>query len=65
MRSLEIIELTTEELEAYRLRFINNLDQQAAADMMDTSCSTYQRIIYSACKKIADALTKGKAIKIV
>jgi len=65
MRELEIIELTTEEMEAYRLRHINDLEQQAAADKMHTSQSTYQRILYSAYKKIADALINGKAIKIV
>lgn len=64
MKNLEIIELTTEELEAYRLRYAKNLDQQAAAKRMHTSTSTYQRILNSAYKKIADALTNGKAIKI-
>lgn len=65
MRQLEIVELTTEELEAYRLRHIRNLDQQQAAEQMNTSASTYQRIYYSASAKIADALTSGKAIKII
>ena len=65
MRELEIVELTTEEMEAYRLRYINDLEQQEAADKMHTSQSTYQRILYSAHKKIADALINGKAIKIV
>jgi len=65
MRELEIVELTTEEMEAYRLRYINDLEQKAAANKMHTSQSTYQRILYSAYKKIADALINGKAIKIV
>ncbi len=65
MRNLEIVELSIEEMESYRLRHISNLDQQAAAKTMNTSPSTYQRILYSAYKKIADALTNGKAIKIV
>ena len=65
MRELEIVELTTEEMEVYRLRYINDLEQQEAADKMHTSQSTYQRILYSAHKKIADALINGKAIKIV
>jgi predicted DNA-binding protein (UPF0251 family) len=64
MRDLEVIELTTEEIEAYRLRHVNDLDQKEAADKMHTSQSTYQRILYSAYKKIADALVNGKAIKI-
>ncbi len=65
IRELEIIELTTEEIEAYRLRHIDDMEQQEAANKMDTSQSTYQRILYSAYKKIADALINGKAIKII
>ncbi|MFA6306795.1 MAG: DUF134 domain-containing protein [Patescibacteria group bacterium] len=65
MRELEIVELTTEEMEAYRLRHINDMEQQEAAEKMHTSQSTYQRILYSAYKKIADALVNGKAIKII
>lgn len=64
MRNLEIIELSSEEIEAYRLRHVEDLDQQEAANKMNTSQSTYQRILYSASKKIADALINGKAIKI-
>ena len=65
MRFLEIVELTAEELEAYRLRHINGLEQKEAAKKMHTSQSTYQRILYSVYKKIADALINGKAIKII
>jgi len=65
IRELEIVELTAEEIEAYRLRHINDMEQQEAADKMHTSQSTYQRILCSAYKKIADALINGKAIKIV
>lgn len=65
MSELEIISLDIDELEAYRLRHLNNLDQGEAAIEMNVSTSTYQRIIYSAYRKIADALVNGKAIKIV
>jgi predicted DNA-binding protein (UPF0251 family) len=65
MRNLQIVELSLEEIEAYRLRHIENIDQQMSAEKMNTSTSTYQRILYSAYKKIADALINGKAIKIV
>ena len=65
IRELEIVELTAEEIEAYRLRHINDMEQQEAADKMHTSQSTYQRILCSAYKRIADALINGKAIKIV
>jgi predicted DNA-binding protein (UPF0251 family) len=65
LRHLEIVELTIEEMEAFRLRHIYNLEQKEAADKMFTSQSTYQRILYSAYKKIADALINGKAIRII
>jgi len=65
IRELEIVELTTEEVEALRLRNISELEQEAAAKKMNTSQSTYQRILSSAYKKITEALIEGKAIKIV
>jgi len=65
MRFLEIIELTTEEAEALRLRNIKDLEQEEAAKRMNTSQSTYQRILSSAYKKITEALIEGKAIKII
>ncbi|MDD2731657.1 MAG: DUF134 domain-containing protein [Candidatus Pacebacteria bacterium] len=65
MRNLEIVELTTEEVEALRLRNINGLEQEEAAKKMNTSQSTYQRILSSAYKKISEALIEGKAIRII
>lgn len=65
MRELEEIEVSLEEIEAFRLRHINKLDQRDAADKIGTSQSTYQRILYSAYEKIADALVNGKAIKFI
>jgi len=65
MRYLEVIELTTEEAEALRLRNIKDLEQEEAAKRMNTSQSTYQRILSSAYKKITEALIEGKAIKII
>lgn len=64
-RFLEIIELTTEEVEALRLKNKENMDQAEAAEKMDTSRSTFQRILASAYKKITNAIIEGKAIKIV
>lgn len=65
LKCLDVVELTTEEIEAYRWQHINDLEQKEAAEKMHTSQSTYQRILYSAYKKIADALVNGKAIKII
>ena len=65
LRFLEVVELTTEEAEALRLRNIKDLDQEEAAKKMNTSQSTFQRILSSAYKKITEALIEGKAIKII
>ena len=65
MRFLDIVELTTEEVEALRLKNVQGLDQEQAAKEMNTSQSTFQRILSLAYKKISDALINGKAIKIV
>jgi len=65
MRLLEVVELTTEEAEALRLRNIKNLNQIECAKRMKTSQSTFQRILSSAHQKVSEALIKGKAIKII
>jgi len=64
MRFLEIVELTAEEVEALRLKNVENLDQEEAAKKMNTSQSTFQRIITSSYEKISKALINGMAIKI-
>lgn len=64
MRDLDIVELTTEEVEALRLKNLKELDQVECAKLMKTSQSTFQRIISSANKKMSQALIQGKAIKI-
>ena len=58
------VEITLEEIEAVRLKNIEGLDQNEASEKMKTSQSTFQRILASAYKKIAEALIEGKAIKI-
>ncbi|KKU33694.1 MAG: hypothetical protein UX57_C0002G0020 [Candidatus Uhrbacteria bacterium GW2011_GWE2_46_68] len=65
MRDLEVVTLESEELEAYRLRHVQGMEQIEAAKSMQTSQSTYQRILYRAYEKIADALVHGKAIKLI
>lgn len=64
MRLLEFVDLTDEELEAMRLKNIEGLDQLEAAAIMQTSQSTFQRLLTSAYKKITEALVGGKAIKV-
>ena len=62
---LEEIELGVDELEAIRLCDYKKLEQIKAAKRMKISQSTLQRILTSAREKVADALIKGKAIKII
>jgi len=64
MRFLEVIELTLEEVEALRLKNIEDLEQTECAKKMNTSQSTFQRILSSAYRKISVALINGKAIEI-
>ena len=65
MRDLEEIELTAEEVEALRLKNIKELDQIECAKKMNTSQSTFQRILSSAYKKISEAIINGYAIKLI
>ncbi|OGY41067.1 MAG: hypothetical protein A2Y82_01505 [Candidatus Buchananbacteria bacterium RBG_13_36_9] len=65
LNDLDIVSLSLEEIEALRLRNIEELEQEAAAKKMNTSQSTYQRILSSAYKKITEALVQGKAIEII
>ena len=56
--------LTIDELEAVRLKDLEQLDQKSAAKKMNISQPTFHRLVLSARKKITDALINGKAIKI-
>ena len=60
---LETVEMTMEEVEALRLKDVEGLTQAEAAELMNVSRPTFQRVLTSARKKAAEALTCGKAIK--
>ena len=64
LAELEEVDLGSDELEALRLCDFEELSQIKAAQKMRISQSTLQRILASAHQKIAEALIKGKAIKI-
>ncbi|MCD6550485.1 DUF134 domain-containing protein [bacterium] len=64
LSELEEIELDLDELETIRLCDLKHYDQKKAAQKMKISQSTLARILCSAHQKIAEALIKGKAIKI-
>jgi len=61
---LEEVILTVDEFEAIRLADLDGLYQEQAAEKMKVSRPTFGRIIEAAHKKMADALVKGKALKI-
>ncbi len=61
---LEEVGLDVDELEAIRLADFQEIDQTEAAKKMKVSQSTFQRILTSAHKKIAQALVTGKAIRV-
>ena len=61
---LEEVELSMEEVEALRLCDYESMDQKDASEKMNTSQSTMQRILSAARKKVAEAIIRGKAIKI-
>ncbi len=60
----EEIILCVEELESIRLTDFEGLEQDAAAERMSVSRGTFQRILYSARHKVAEALVIGKSISI-
>lgn len=54
--------ITIEEVEAIRLSDLEGMEQTSAADEMNVSRGTYQRILNSARFKLGDALINGKVI---
>lgn len=64
IRLSEEVVLTREEMEAIKLKDFDGFDQIDAAEAMKTSQSTFQRILASARIKIAQAIVKGRALKI-
>lgn len=64
VRFLEQVDLSLDELETIRLKHCKGMDMTEGAKKMKISKSTFQRLLTSGYKKIADALVSGKAIKI-
>ncbi len=64
LRNLKETILAVEEYEAIRLKDLENLEQEICAKKMNISQPTFHRLILSARKKIAEAIIKGKAIRI-
>jgi len=64
LRELEEERLSVEELEALRLADIEGLYQEDAAERMEVSRPTFQRVLKSARGKVARCLVEGKALGI-
>ena len=64
LRFLEENCLSLEEMEAIRLRDREHLEQVECARKMNISRPTFQRVLASARRKIADSLLGGKALRI-
>ena len=64
LRVLEESRLSVEEVEALRLKDLDGLEQEECAEKMNISRQTFQRVLGSARRNIADALLNGKAIRV-
>lgn len=64
MAVLEEVELRHDEVEAIRLKHLVKLDQEEAAHRMGVSQPTFHRLLSSAHEKLAEAVIKGKALRI-
>ncbi len=64
LNSIEEITLNLPEFESIRLIDFEEMPQEEAAKKMQISQPTLSRILKSARNKIAEAITKGKSIKI-
>jgi len=64
-KDLEEVILSVDEWEAMHLKYYKGLNQLLGAKAMKVSQTTFYRILASARKKLADALSNGKAIRIV
>lgn len=64
MSRLEEVALSVDELEALRLADLEGLYQDAAAARMGVSRPTFARIVEASRRKVAEALVKGRALRI-
>lgn len=61
---LDEVILEADEVQALKLHDVDGLDHVASAEKMSISQPTFGRVLNSAYKKVADALVKGKAIRL-
>ena len=64
MQMLEAVTLTLEEVEAIRLKDMEDMHQEECAKEMGISRGTFHQILKSAHGKLADAIVNGMAIRV-
>lgn len=64
LKNKDEVILSVEEVESLRLSDYLEMEQDSAAESMNVSRGTFQRIVNAARKKTADALVHGKIIRI-
>jgi hypothetical protein len=64
LSNLQEVNISNEELETLRLRYIKKLNQESAAKKMGISQSQYQRDLSTVLEKISKALIEGNAISV-
>ena len=64
MTRLEEVALSVDELEALRLADLEGLYQDDAAARMGVSRPTFARVVEAARRKVAEALVRGRALRI-
>ncbi len=64
MSALEQTDISIDELEAIRLKYMEDKNNEQGAEEMRVSSSTFQRLIVSGITKLTDSLINGKSIKI-
>ena len=61
---LEEVVLSGEEVEAIKLSYVDGLEQATAAARLGISQPTYSRALAEACRKAAEAIVRGRALRI-
>lgn len=64
LRMLEEVVLEPDEVEALKLHDVDGLEQTKAAKKMKVSQPTFARTLDQVYKKIAEALIKGKSVRV-
>ena len=64
LTALASVDLSLDEIEALRLKYLVGHDNTSGAAQMQISTTTFQRLVVSSLKKVTEALVTGKAIKL-